>query len=263
MKKNNMNTYYAYCPNALNLLVNQLIDRLAEEYSLQKTNNPKEADFIISIGGDGTFLEACKLAVDIPIVGVNKGTLGYLTEVEVCQLADVFEKYINNDYCIKERMTLSTVAVHNDECKTFCDALNDVVIQKKESSIIGLEIYIDDVFITSYLADGVIISTPTGSTGYSLSCGGPIIAPYSDCMVITPIAPHTMINRSIVVSEKSKIDVVLTRAREDKAAKLSIDGKDNIIDMNTKVTIKKGDNNVKTISFYENSFFENIKNKMM
>ena len=237
------------------------IRKYAGRFNLQETESPSCADLIISIGGDGTFLEASKLNLDANIFGVNKGTLGYLTEIEEDRINIALLDYSNGNYEIQNRMMLDYYFDGRDvNNKTL--ALNDIVISKRSSSTIGLDIFVDDVLINSYAADGIIVSTPTGSTGYSLSCGGPIIDPKSEMIIITPISPHTMINRSIIVSSNSKVEIKLTKARGDDGANLSIDGSFNSISTGEKITIFKAHKSIKFVSFDENNFLERIRQKM-
>jgi NAD+ kinase len=141
-------------------------------------------------------------------------------------------------------------------------ALNDIVISKGLSSVVGLNVYIDNILTAKYYADGIIVSTPTGSTGYSLSCGGPIIAPSSEMIIITPIAPHTIYNRSIVVPSESNVEIELTEIKGGNTAFLSIDGEQIKIKEKEKIAVVKSKKSTNLISFEESSFFDNIRMKM-
>lgn len=256
------NKYYIYANISKD--INKALEDIecyAKRYNMEKTDNPQEAGLIISVGGDGTFLEASKLNVGVPIFGVNKGTLGYLTEIEESRINIAIMDFVNENYENQKRMMLDYY-VSNKEKEDKCIALNDIVISKRNSSTIGIDVLIDDILINSYFADGIIVSTPTGSTGYSLSCGGPIIDPKSEMIIITPISPHTMINRSIVVSADSKIVIKVTRTRGDNGANLSIDGTNKFIEEGEEVTIYKAKKYTNLITFDEHNFLEKIRQKM-
>lgn len=182
--------------------------------------NPKELskdiDCIIAIGGDGTLIRAARdtAGLDIPLVGINTGHLGFLAEIEKDKLDQALDKLIHNEYYIENRIRLELgiyEKTDRESVETVSDsALNDVVLLRKSfSGILGINIYVDGQHLNSYNADGIIISTPTGSTGYSLSAGGPIIDPVSNMILITPINPHTTNSRSIVLSGDTKIEVEL------------------------------------------------------
>lgn len=237
------------------------IRKEAYKYDFEEIKNPNEAKLIISIGGDGTFLESSKLSLNCEIFGVNKGTLGYLTEIEEKEIPKAIKNYSDNNYEIQKRMLLDCNFKKENKLASLL-ALNDVVISKNNSNIIGLDIYVDNIMINSYYADGIIISTPTGSTGYSLSCGGPIIDPSSEMIIITPIAPHTMINRSIIVSADSNIKIHLTNTRDFDNAKLLIDGKTEYINEGDFISINKSSQYIKLVSFDKHNFFEKIRQKM-
>lgn len=172
-------------------------------------------DILTVFGGDGTILRAVKKAVslDIPVLGFNLGNLGFLDEVGNYSAEEILNLIINKKYHIKERMLINT----EYGGKTYI-ALNDIVIKNSNqeiSNVIRLEAYLDNVLIDKFIADGIIISTPTGSTAYSLSAGGPILSPDLDVLLITPICPHTLHNRPIVVSNKKKIKIKIIEENAD------------------------------------------------
>lgn len=228
------------------------------------TPNPLIAGLALSIGGDGTFLDTAKNARNADIIGINKGTLGFLTEVQESGIAEALAAYGENEYYIEPRMMISCTALTSDEKYVVTGtALNDVVITKNNQSIIGLEIIVDGSRVTSYFADGIIVSTPTGSTGYAFSCGSPIIDPKSEMIIITPIAPHSILNRSICVSAESQVEIKIDHARGDKNCRLDIDGDRNIIDAGGVVTITKAPHYIKYVKFRSSpSFFDNIMEKI-
>jgi len=160
------------------------------------------AELVVVLGGDGTLISVARLfsSRQVPIVGVNLGSLGFLTEITVEQLYPVLEQCLADSHRITERMMLDVTVTRGDQEISHCQVLNDAVINKGAlARIIELEARVNDDFLTNFKADGLIISTPTGSTGYSLSAGGPIVQPLMKCVLITPICPHTLTNRPIVL----------------------------------------------------------------
>ena len=180
--------------------------------SCTKKQLAAKADLIISLGGDGTLLNIAPLVErpDVPILGVNLGGLGFITEVAVDELESVLAKTLEGDYEVEKRMTLEVrVNTKNGKLRKF-RVLNDAVIAKgARSRIIDLETYVGDDYLCTYRADGLIISTPTGSTAYSLAAGGPILEPALGAIILSPICPHTLTNRPIVIPNKSTIQVTL------------------------------------------------------
>lgn len=171
----------------------------------------RDSDFIVVLGGDGTFLAAARKAAiyNTPILGINLGTLGFLAEVDKKSSLLALQKVLNGEYIIEKRMMLeASVYDHNNKAEKKLICLNDIGITRGSlSRIIDLKIFINDNFVDDYPADGIIVSTPTGSTGYNLSAGGPILDPNTNMMVITPICPHSLYARSIVVSDGDEIKV--------------------------------------------------------
>lgn len=198
--------------------------------SCSKKEMAKRADLIVVLGGDGTLLSVARLVErpKVPILGVNLGGLGFITEVAIDELETVLEKTLEGDFSVEKRMTLS-VQVHRkrNQPKKF-RVLNDAVITKgARSHIIDLETYVGKEYLCNYRADGLIISTPTGSTAYSLAAGGPILYPSLGAILLCPICPHTLTNRPIVVSSKSTIRVTLRAAGD--TVFLSPDGQQGLL----------------------------------
>ena len=198
--------------------------------SCTKREMVKRADLIVVLGGDGTFLSVARLVErpKVPILGVNLGGLGFITEVAVDELESVLERTLAGDFSVERRMTLE-VQVHSKRVKPKkFRVLNDAVIAKgARSRIIDLEAYVGKEYLCTYRADGLIISTPTGSTAYSLAAGGPILYPSLGAIVLSPICPHTLTNRPIVVSSKSTIRVTLRSAGD--TVILSPDGQQGVL----------------------------------
>lgn len=184
------------------------------------------ADLMVVLGGDGTLIAAARAlgGHNVPILGVNLGSLGFLTEITIEELYPTLESWLGGDYRVSERMMLQvTVARGGIDLETH-KVLNDVVINKGAlARIIDLETVVDGYSLTTFKADGLIISTPTGSTGYSMSAGGPIVHPAMNCLIITPICPHTLTNRPVLVGEDAQVTVTV-KSLEDEDVFLTLDG---------------------------------------
>jgi NAD+ kinase len=222
-----------------------------------------DIDLIISLGGDGTLLSVVKnvLNHNVPILGVNMGSLGFLTEISLKNMYPSLERVLKGDLPISPRTTLSAKINHKGKSSTYF-VLNDVVINKRAlARIIELELTINDMLVTTYKSDGLIISTPTGSTAYSLSAGGPIIYPNVDCMIVSPICSHTLTHRPIIVPANSVIKVKLTSKSDD--VQLTLDGQvgDNLEYLN-EVVIKKSKKRIRLIESFEKNYFEILRTKL-
>jgi len=185
-----------------------------------------KAELVVVLGGDGTLISVARLFSNrqVPIVGVNLGSLGFLTEITVEQLYPVLEQCLAGSHRVTERMMLDVTVTRGEQEISHCQVLNDAVINKGAlARIIELEAKVNGNFLTTFKADGLIISTPTGSTGYSLSAGGPIVQPLMQCTVITPICPHTLTNRPIVISDQSVVRIVV-KSSFDEMVYLTLDG---------------------------------------
>ncbi len=233
---------------------------------------PEAIDCAIVLGGDGTIIQTANdlMTHDIPILGVNLGTLGFLAEIEEQNALEALERLFRDDYRIENRiMMMGDVLCDNGQglqVKEPGYALNDVVITRKGfSRIINLGIYVNDELVDNFLGDGVIISTPTGSTAYNLSAGGPIIMPQASVMVITPICPHSLSPRSVVVSAEDTIKVVVGKSKKTQEAEAiaNFDGK-QVIDLGTddSVVIKKAKYNTKLIKLNRTGIYEILRSKL-
>ncbi len=197
--------------------VNLVKDAAAElgiEFGLVNEKQVVESsDIIICLGGDGTFLRTARMAFakDVPILGINLGTLGFLTEVDKNEIDSAIEKVFKKEYQIEERILLEAAVTNNLGEEVARDiALNDITITRPAlSRILHLKMYVNGIFVDSFPGDGLIISTPTGSTAYSMSAGGPIVEPDMDLMIMTPICPHILYSRSFVINGNSWINVVV------------------------------------------------------
>jgi len=191
-------------------------------YTMSK-DVPEGTDCVITIGGDGTLIAAARDTVDLalPILGINQGTLGYLTDIEVDNIENALKKLMEGSYSVEERMMLcGRVLNAKGEVKAEERALNDIVLHNTRLSTSDYKLFVNSRFLSDYKADGMIVCTPTGSTAYSMSAGGPIIEPMARMMVITPVCPHKLNTRSIVISADDLVDVEVM----DDASSVSFDG---------------------------------------
>ena len=225
---------------------------------------------LISIGGDGTFLKAAKhtFKTDIPIMGVNVGNLGFLAEINISDMYDSLDKIIAGNFEIEKRMLISGMLFRDkkpvDEQNCPYLALNDFVITKSFlEKIIEIKIIINGVSIVSYGGDGVIIATPTGSTAYSLSAGGPVVEPKNESIVITPICAHTLFSRSLVISPDNQIEIQINSGKTK--VDLNIDGRKRDLEVLNGDIFKVGKSNFKLnlITFNRNIFFKIFKEKLI
>jgi len=224
----------------------------------------KEITIGITLGGDGTLLSTVRTiaSAGIPICGVNMGQLGFLTEVELADLAPAMDKIINGEYQIEQRLMLDASIVRHGTPLHISSALNDVVISKSGvSRMIKLKLYVDDDLTANYAADGLIIATATGSTGYSLSAGGPIINPNLKVIVLTPICPHTLHAKSLVVSEEEEIKITMVSNQDD--AVLTIDGQ-NVYNLlpDDVVLVKRAPFRAGFVKFNDRSYYETLRTKL-
>ena len=220
-------------------------------------------DILFSIGGDGTLLSAVSYIrnSNIPILGINTGRLGFISSVAPDQIEQAVNDVLNKNYKTNRR-TLLTLNTTNNLFKNKNFALNEVAIVKKDtSSMIKIEAYVDDEFLNTYWADGLIVSTPTGSTGYSLSCGGPIIAPGTNNIIITPIAQHNLNVRPIVINHNSTIKLKVED--RDQLALVSLDSCSRAFDSSVELTIKKANFKINLIEPQNNSFISTVRQKLM
>jgi NAD+ kinase len=222
----------------------------------------KAAELLISLGGDGTMLASARAVGEnhTPILGINLGGVGFLTEINSDDLQNTLSKLKRGDYFIEKRMVLETEV---EGVKRFDQyALNDVVIDKGEvARLFLLHLYLKDEFICSYSADGLIISTPTGSTAYSLAAGGPIINPQMNAIIISPICPHTLASRPIVFSENETLKVVVELSARQ--AVLTIDGQVAFdLKSGSSVLVRKAKHQVNLVKFRDRSFYQILRRKL-
>jgi len=233
-------------------------------------NSDEKYDCVIALGGDGTILQVSRdlRHLDIPIIGVNLGTLGFLAEIEPDQVCPVIDRLMADDFTIEERMNLAgEIYKENEESPMKKDiALNDIVITRAGfSRVIGLKVYVNGKVIDIYEADGIIVSTPTGSTGYNLSAGGPLVSPKTNLLIVTPISPHSLTSKSIVLSSEDviEIEVLKMRKAQKEEAIANFDGQPGIqLSAGDRIVVRRGDSVTKMIKLFDVSFYEVLRNKI-
>lgn len=247
--------FYAICDEA-NLV------KLQNLGVYQSKNELIGVDYAFSFGGDGTLLDLLThvAELEIPVIGINMGRLGFLATTSLSQVSSAVDFLCNNEYEIDERILLNM----DSNQKLFSGenfALNDFAILKRDtSSMIKVKALIDGVYLNTYWADGLIISTPTGSTGYSLSCGGPLVLPQSNNFVITPVSPHNLNARPLVVSDHSEISFEI-EARSHNVL-ISLDSRSMVVPSDVQIKIKKFDKSAKLVKFRDYNQYETMRNKL-
>ena len=240
---------------------------VTQKYSSFANASELDADFeaLISIGGDGTILKAATFIRDknIPIIGINAGRLGFLATVQYENIEALLQKVLVKDYIISKRSLLSVRTV--PEYENFKDldfALNEVTVARKDTtSMITIDTMLNEEYLTSYWADGLIVSTPTGSTGYSLSCGGPVLTPEVASFVVTPMAPHNLNARPLVITDDTEITLKVS-GREEQFL-ISLDSRIAAVSKDTTVYIKKASFTLSVIEFKDETFLTTIRKKLL
>lgn len=223
-----------------------------------------QLECILVLGGDGTLLNAARIFANtsIPLLGVNLGQLGFLTSLEIPDLYQGLEMLLEDQYIIEERMMLEAEIIRDGKLLRSFFALNDVVVTKGAfSRMIRLKTYVSGNYVDTYPADGLIVSTSTGSTAYSLSAGGPIVAPNLDVMILTPICPHTLYSRPIVISADQEVTIFLCTSNAE--VMLTVDGQHGLrIQENDQITVKRAPTVTRLVRFPGRSFFEVLREKL-
>ena len=240
-----------------------LVDPLNNQDTDTKMEN---AELIVSIGGDGTMLQSAKLAYeyDIPITGINKGRLGFLTDINPQEAENVLDEIMSGNYKTESRMLIEAFISTNTTNKSIGYAFNDIVINRKETGrMIRVETTIDNSFINTHEGDGFIVATPTGSTAYSLSCGGPILKPDVEALLLVPICPHSLNDRPMVVSSSSEITLRYD-SEQNVSAGIDLDG-DTVseLKMGDDLVIKKAAKSISLIHPENYDYFDNLKSKLL
>ena len=260
-----------YAKNSKFFIEEKMIQKIKLDKSLQiipfkkSTDLDPAVDIMVSIGGDGTFLRTIEFVRDlnIPVMGINTGNLGFLATIKKENIDQSIDRIFTRNFKIENR---SIIKVNSEEIalpkSVFPYALNEIsVVRKDTTSMINIKTSLDGNHLNSYWADGLIVSTPTGSTGYSLSCGGPVISPTSSSFVLTPISPHNLNARPLVISDETKIELSVS-GREEKHL-LSIDSNIFTLRNNTKIRIEKSDFEFKIAHFSNHNFYETLKEKLL
>jgi len=245
-----------------------LADRLKSidvdsEVSYFSSHTPPEVDFLLCFGGDGTLISGVRIFSDpsVPVLGVHLGGLGFLAQITPEVLIDKLESVKNNEFKIQDRLVLSAKISGNEDSYY---AVNDFVVQNETSfRVTSLSLFIDNQHVSDYKSDGIIISTPTGSTAYSLSSGGPIVQPDVFSIIITPIAPHSLTSRPLVLPSNVEVEFRFSEASENNL-NLIVDGQ-NIINFTKGSTVKlsQANHHLKFITFNDYNYYETLKNKMI
>lgn len=242
----------------------QLVQKKYKTFSSHKELD-RSFDLMLSIGGDGTILRAVTLVRNsgIPILGINAGRLGFLASVQKERIATFLQMVVDKNYKISKRTLIqASVLPKNKDLLDINFAMNEISVSRKDTtSMITIETYLDGELLTSYWADGLIISTPTGSTGYSLSCGGPILTPEVKSLVITPIAPHNLNARPLVIPDKTEIKLRVT-GREEQYL-VSMDSRITSVTNDSVIVIKKTNFQINMVEIPEETFFKTLRNKLL
>lgn len=222
-------------------------------------------DLFFTVGGDGTILRSISYIrnLNIPVLGINTGRLGFLATIQKEEIEQAIQLLFKKEFTIQERTLLSVQTIPGSETDLDINfALNEVTIARKNTtSMIGLKTYLDDEYLTNYWADGLIVSTPTGSTGYSLSCNGPVVLPNSKSIVITPIAPHNLNARPLIISDSTKIKLEVS-GRESEFL-MSLDSRITTIKENTQILIEKAPFSIQTVLLKNQSFLKTLRSKLL
>ena len=228
-----------------------------------------ETEGIIIIGGDGTMIQAARELVrfDLPIIGIDLGTLGYLTEVEPDMIEDALDRLFSGEYHVEERILVEGTVNRDGKDVYTGHALNDIVLGRSGySRIVTLKVCVEGQLLSTYRGDGMIISTPTGSTAYNLSAGGPILLPNANACAITPICPHSLDMRSVVVSASDEIFITVMQSKKSQKEEVvvSFDGNNGILlTTGDTVRIKKATETTKLIKLDDGSFINNLREKIL
>ncbi|UCF30095.1 MAG: NAD(+)/NADH kinase [bacterium] len=225
---------------------------------------PENADIVLVLGGDGTLLSVARLVetLDTPLLGINLGSLGFLTELGISELFPTLEKLLDGQFRIEERVRLDVELHRDDRVIGTYRVLNDVVINKGAlARIIDLETLVDGQEVTTYKADGLIVSTPTGSTAYSLAAGGPIVVPTMDIIIVSPICPHTITNRPLVLPGNSQVELHLVS--DSGKVFLTLDGQEGTsLSVNDSIRIRESSSRVRLVRTGTKSFYDVLSAKL-
>jgi NAD+ kinase len=234
------------------------------DLSLDQKAFADQADILIVLGGDGTLLGVARTyaKTSLPILGINLGHLGFLAEAELKDLNEAVVRVLKGDYYLEQRMMLETQVIRDGKPIGEWIGLNDIGIAKRlYGRMVTCRIFVDNMYVDQYSGDGVVVSSPTGSTAYSLSCGGPIVSPHMSAIVVTPISPHTLISRPFVVSGEQIVKVEVCSTHDDIG--LNVDGQVNIeLKRNDTILVRKAKHTTSLVKWHERSFFDVLRTKL-
>lgn len=233
----------------------------AQSFFASSKDLSQTSDFMISIGGDGTFLEAVGIVrnTHIPIVGLNSGRLGFLANIPKENITESINEILSNKFTYEFR-SLIEITAPSDIFNDFPYGLNEVTIQKKDSSMITIHTYVNDEFLNSYWTDGLIVSTPTGSTAYAMSVGGPIIEPDCNNFIIAPIASHNLSVRPIIIPDN--VDITLKMDGRADSFLITVDNRTTALNRLTEIKIRKAEFAIRMLKLHTNTFYRTIRNKL-
>lgn len=220
-------------------------------------------DCVITLGGDGTLLRAARLTAScgVPILGINLGVLGFLTEVELVEMKEALNMLVQGNYRLDERMMLEGKIIRKELETAVFVGLNDIVVKGSLARLINFDIFVDEDYVTTYNADGVIISSPTGSTAYSLSAGGPIIHPELEVLMIIPICPHTLHARPLIISPHKKVRIKIIDTHHD--SMLTVDGQAGYqVENDDDIIIGRAIKHTRLVRIKKNNFFDILQEKL-
>ncbi len=247
-------------------LLQKLGDRavVIDTQAKEKASLPRDLICIVVLGGDGTFLSVARYIENsnIPLMGVKFGEVGFLSETTEEHLYDAIEAVFKGQFIIRKRSRLDIKVIREDKLIIDVDVLNDAVINKAAlSRLASCAVYIDNTYLTTYRADGLIVATPTGSTAYSLAAGGPVVHPAVPSIILTPICPFTLTNRPLIIPDSTKMEIRLEGSPEDMI--LTLDGQEGFeMDPQDRIYIKKSRNDIKMVSFEDQSYYKILKTRL-
>lgn len=249
------------------LVWDDLMDVVSDVQFARIEDVGRRSDLVVALGGDGTLLRAARVAGSKPILGANIGSLGFLTEVTTDEIVNVLKDVFDGKCSYEERMNLQALVFRKGECIAQYDALNDIVVNKGAlSRVIEMKVSIDENYLATYTADGLIVSTPTGSTAYSLSAGGPIVNPRMSAIVATPICPHTLAIRSMILSGEQKIDIEINTGHSlfgEPEVTLTVDGQIGFpLASGDRIRFEKSNRVTVLIMSGQRSFYDVLREKL-
>jgi NAD+ kinase len=226
---------------------------------------PEQVQILFVLGGDGTILGFARqfAGANLPILGINLGHLGFLSEAEPKDLENAVKRVLNGDYCLETRLMLDAQVIRNGETvMEHLISLNDIALSKDRfGRMVTCKVYVDDMYVDTYTGDGLLVSTPTGSTAYSLSCGGPIVSPHIDVILLTPICPHTLHARPLVVAANQEVRVEVTATHPEMV--LSIDGQIfHKLESEDQVIVRQAPFKTTLIKWHDREFYDVLRSKL-